>query len=153
MSVVVSGPGFAGGLLDSAATRRPGIVTLTDLTPTVAGWLGRAVPAGTVGARITRSDRGDLDATVTGLLARDTAEQVWIATHGWFLIGYGVAVVLAFAATRRPLLGRGTQAPRAPRPVLARRGDGGRRRAPRLVPRQQLPMVGARRTRPGGCTG
>ena len=97
MSVVVSGPGFASGLLDSAATRRPGIVTLTDLTPTVAGWLGSAVPAGTVGARITRSDRGDLDATVAGLRARDTAEQVWIATHGWFLIGYGVAVVLAFA--------------------------------------------------------
>ncbi|HXJ28685.1 MAG TPA: hypothetical protein VNH17_23460 [Streptosporangiaceae bacterium] len=96
MSVVVSGPGFASGQLDSAATRRPGIVTLTDLTPTVAGWLGSAVPAGTVGARITRSDRGDLDATVAGLRARDTAEQVWIATHGWFFIGYGIAVALAF---------------------------------------------------------
>ena len=54
------------------------------------------MPAGTVGARITRSDRGDLDATVAGLRARDTAEQVWIATHGWFFIGYGIAVVLAF---------------------------------------------------------
>ena len=43
-SVVVSGPGFADGLLRATSTRRPGIVTLTDLTPTVAGWLGRAVP-------------------------------------------------------------------------------------------------------------
>ena len=43
-SVVVSGPGFADGLLRAASTRRPGIVTLTDLTPTVAGWLGRTVP-------------------------------------------------------------------------------------------------------------
>ena len=98
MSVVVSGPGFARGLLGSAATRRPGIVALTDLTPTVAWWLGSPPPAGIVGARITRLDRGDLDAAVDGLRARDTAEQVWIATHGWFFIGYGIAVALAFAA-------------------------------------------------------
>ena len=96
MSVVVSGPGFADGLLDSRATRRPGIVTLTDLTPTVASWLGHSVPAGTVGARITRGERGDLDPTVTSLLARDTAEQVWISTHGWFFIGYAAADALAF---------------------------------------------------------
>jgi hypothetical protein len=96
MTVVVSGPGFAGGLLDSAATRRPGIVTLTDLTPTVAAWLGRAVPAGMVGARISRAARGSLNATVTGLIAREQAEQVWIATHGWFFVGYAAAGALAF---------------------------------------------------------
>ena len=101
MSVVVSGPGFADGLLDSRATRRPGIVTLTDLTPTVASWLGHSVPAGTVGARITRGERGELDSTVTSLLARDTAEQVWISTHGWFFIGYAAADALAFCV---PLL-------------------------------------------------
>jgi hypothetical protein len=96
MSVVVSGPGFADGLLTSAATRRPGIVTLTDLTPTVAGWLGRAVPAGTVGARIGRTSRGGLPATISALLDRDTAEQVWLASHGWFLVGYAAADALAF---------------------------------------------------------
>jgi len=96
MSVIVSGPGYAGGLLDSASTRRPGIVTLTDLTPTVAGWLGRAVPAGTVGARIARSARRGLAAAISALLDRDTAEQVWLATHGWFFLGYGLAGVLAF---------------------------------------------------------
>jgi hypothetical protein len=96
MSVLVSGPGFAVGLLSSSATRRPGIVTLTDLTPTVAGWLGHQVPAGTVGAQISRTDRGGLDSAVTGLTARDRAEQVWIATHGWFFVGYGAAAALAF---------------------------------------------------------
>jgi hypothetical protein len=96
-SLVVSGPGFGAGLLDSASTRQPGIVTLTDLTPTVAGWLGHAVPAGTVGARIYRADRGDLAATVRALIGRDTAEQVWLATHGWFFIGYAVADAVAFA--------------------------------------------------------
>ncbi len=98
MTAVVTGPGFADGLLVSSATRRQGIVALTDLTPTVAGWLGRQVPSGTVGARIGKAARGDLAATVTSLRARDTAEQVWIATHGWFLIGYAAAGVLAFGA-------------------------------------------------------
>jgi hypothetical protein len=107
MSVVVSGPGFSGGLLNSTATRRPGIVTLTDLTPTVAGWLGKQVPWGTVGARITRSDRGGLDATVTSLRTRDTAEQVWIATHGWFFIGYAVVVVLGFGVPAAMFCGAG----------------------------------------------
>ena len=96
MSVLVNGPGFAGGLLNSTATRRQGVVTLTDLTPTVAAWLGRHVPAGTVGAQITRGERGDLGSTIASLIARDTAEQVWIATHGWFFIGYAVADALAF---------------------------------------------------------
>jgi hypothetical protein len=96
MSVLVNGPGFAHGLLDSSATRRPGIVTLTDLTPTVAAWLGHPLPAGTVGSQITRGERGDLGPTIASLTARDTAEQVWIATHGWFFIGYAIADALAF---------------------------------------------------------
>jgi hypothetical protein len=96
MSVVVSGPGFGDGLLTSTATRRPGIVTLTDLTPTVAGWLGRAVPGGTVGARIGRTSRGELPATIRALLDRETAEQVWLATHRWFFVGYAAADALAF---------------------------------------------------------
>ena len=96
MTVVVSGPGFTGGLLDSSSTRQPGIVTLTDLTPTVAGWLGRPVPAGTVGARIGRTSRGGLAPTIGTLLGRDTAEQVWLATHGWFFAGYALADALAF---------------------------------------------------------
>jgi hypothetical protein len=96
MTVLVNGPGFAEGLLDSAATRRPGIVTLTDLTPTVAAWLGHPVPAGTVGARISRADRGVLASAVTGLIARDHAEQVRISAHGWFFVGYGGIVALSF---------------------------------------------------------
>jgi hypothetical protein len=90
-SVVVSGPGFADGLLRATSTRQPGIVTLTDLTPTVAGWLGRAVPAEITGAQLTRGDRGDLAAAVRILRGRDTAEQVWISTHGWFFTWYALA--------------------------------------------------------------
>ena len=122
MWVLVNGPGYADGLLDSASTRRPGIVTLTDLTPTVAGWLGQPVPRGTVGARITRADRGGLEPAVTGLIARDNAEQVWIATHGWFFAGYAAAGALAFGLV--VLLSRGSG--REPRRRRARwlRGAG-----------------------------
>jgi hypothetical protein len=109
MSVLVSGPDFADGLLDSSATRRPGIVALTDLTPTVAAWLGHPVPAGTVGARIGRTDRGSLHSTVTGLIARDNAEQVWISTHGWFFVGYAVAGALAFGVPALLLWGSGQE--------------------------------------------
>ena len=37
-----TGPGTGPGLLDASSTRQPGLVVLTDLTPTVLGWLGRA---------------------------------------------------------------------------------------------------------------
>jgi hypothetical protein len=91
MTVLVSGPRYATGLLSASSTRRPGIVALTDLTPTVAAWLGQRVPAGTVGAQITRTPRGSLPATISALLGRDTAEQVWLSTHGWFFAGYAIA--------------------------------------------------------------
>jgi hypothetical protein len=93
-AVVITGPGFGHGLLRSASTRQPGIVTLTDLTPTVAGWLGRTVPAQITGARLTSGPRGSLAAAVRVLIGRDTAEQVWISTHGWFFIGYALADLL-----------------------------------------------------------
>jgi hypothetical protein len=75
----------------------------------VAGWLGQPVPAGTVGARITWADRDDLNSTVTGLVARDNAEQVWISTHGWFFIGYGIACALAFGLPALLLWGSGPE--------------------------------------------
>ncbi|MGD0703505.1 MAG: hypothetical protein ABSA02_26935 [Trebonia sp.] len=113
LPVVVSGPGYADGLLTATSTRRPGIVTLTDLTPSVAGWLGRAVPAGTVGARIGREARGDLTASIAALLDRDTAEQVWLATHGWFFVGYAAAGALAFGLPTLLCWGAATERRRA----------------------------------------
>ena len=94
---LADGPGYSSGLLNAASTRQPGLVVLTDLTPTVLGWLGRAVPPQTVGAHITRGDRGSLAATVQSLTGRDTAEQVWRDTHGEFFWAYALVdgVVLA----------------------------------------------------------
>jgi hypothetical protein len=91
LTIVVNGPGYASGLLHATSTRQPGIVTLTDLTTTVAGWLGRVVPSGVIGARITSGARGSLTATLSSLTGRDTAEQVWMATHAWFFAVYALA--------------------------------------------------------------
>src|SRR5215831_7221320 len=49
-AIVVSGPHYAGGLLTAASTRQPGLVLLTDLTPTMLGWLGTPVPPAVVGS-------------------------------------------------------------------------------------------------------
>jgi len=95
---LVDGPGYRAGLLDAASTRQPGLVVLTDLTPTVLGWLGRPVPAGVVGAPITRGDRGSLASAVKALAGRDTAEQVWRSTHDEFFWAYSLAAAVALGA-------------------------------------------------------
>ena len=95
---LVDGTGYQAGLLESASTRQPGLVVLTDLTPTVLGWLGQRVPSGLVGAQLTRGNRGPLPATVRGLTARDTAEQVWRSTHNEFFWAYALADAGVLAA-------------------------------------------------------
>ncbi len=93
---VVDGPGYQTGRLDASSTRQPGLVVLTDLTPTVLGWLGH-LPSGLVGAPIQRGDRGATAAAVRSLVGRDTAEQVWRSTHSTFFWVYAVADTLVMA--------------------------------------------------------
>jgi hypothetical protein len=88
---LVDGAGYQAGLLESSSTRQPGLVVLTDLTPTVLGWLGQRAPSGVVGAQLTRGARGDLPATVRWLVGRDIAEQVWRSTHNEFFWAYALA--------------------------------------------------------------
>ena len=95
---LADGPGYSSGLLSAASTRQPGLVVLTDLTPTVLGWLGQTVPPQTVGAHVTRGDRGSLATTVQSLTGRDTAEQVWRDTHGEFFWAYALADAVLLAA-------------------------------------------------------
>jgi hypothetical protein len=95
---LVDGAAYRAGLLEASSTRQPGLVVLTDLTPTVLGWLGHRVPSGVVGAQLTRGDRGPLDATIGSLVARDTAEQVWLSTHARFFWVYLLADAAVLAA-------------------------------------------------------
>ena len=95
---LADGPGYSSGLLHAVSTRQPGLIVLTDLTPTVLGWLGATVPPQTVGAHVTRGDRGPLGATVQALTGRDTAEQVWRDTHDEFFWAYSLADAAVLAA-------------------------------------------------------
>ncbi len=95
---LADGPGYSSGLLNAVSTRQPGLIVLTDLTPTVLGWLGATVPPQTVGAHVTRGDRGSLAATVQALTGRDTAEQVWRDTHDEFFWAYSLADAAVLAA-------------------------------------------------------
>ena len=102
--VVASGAGVMGGYLHSPSTRRLGLVTLTDLAPTVLDALGAPVPDALTGRPLRYApapaavpDR--LDRLIR--LDRDGAwrERVWlpvttvfiVAQVGlWFLTGYAV---------------------------------------------------------------
>ena len=150
MTAMVNGPGYGHGLLTSTATRQPGVVTLTDLAPTVAGWLGTAVPAGTAGARITRADRGDLARTVAALDRRDTAEQVWLASHGWFFLGYAAAAALAFAVPALLFAGGARRRRRRARCWRLAGLAATPSRSPRTWP--TCSRGPGSPTRPGGCT-
>ncbi|HZR55105.1 MAG TPA: hypothetical protein VFB06_37155 [Streptosporangiaceae bacterium] len=94
--VIVSGPGYEKGLLHARSTHQPGMVVITDLTPTVLRWLGATIPAGVDGTQLTRTGRPDsLTATITGFTGRQTAERVWTSTHSIFFWTYALADVAA----------------------------------------------------------
>jgi hypothetical protein len=89
-AVIVTGPGYQAGRLAAASTRQPGMVLITDLTPTVLGWRGVAVPPATVGSPVTADPRGSsLAAVVRGLTGQDTAAQVYRSTVLTFFLFYG----------------------------------------------------------------
>jgi hypothetical protein len=114
-AVIVTGPGYQAGRLAAASTRQQGMTLITDLTPTVLGWRGVAVPPATVGSPVTADPRGgtSLAAVVRGLTGQDTAAQVYRSTVlAFFLIyGFGEGVVFALLA----LLLRGTDPARRQR--------------------------------------
>jgi hypothetical protein len=99
-AIVVSGPHYRDGLLTAASTRQPGLVTLTDLTPTVLGWLGTPVPSAVVGSPLLATHRAGLAATVRTLTAQDAAAQVYrhTVTPFYQLVGFGYPLLFALIA-------------------------------------------------------
>lgn len=92
--LIVSGPGYRAGLLTATSTRQPGVITITDLTPSIYRWLrGRPVPAraGLPGTCLGSAGRGSLAGVVAAMIRQDTADQVYRSTAGWFFLGYGAA--------------------------------------------------------------
>ena len=102
-AIVVSGPGYSGGLLAAASTRQPGLVLLTDLTPTVLGWFGTPVPSAVVGSplrAVHRGRPGGLAAALRTLAGQDAAAQVYRRTVTPFyqLVGFGYPALFALIA-------------------------------------------------------
>ena len=105
-AIVVSGPRYSGGLLTAASTRQPGMVLLTDLTPTVLGWLGTPVPAAVVGSPLRAVHRAGpagpvgLAAALRTLAAQDAAAQVYrdTVTPFYQLVGFGYPALFALIA-------------------------------------------------------
>jgi hypothetical protein len=110
--IIVTGPGYTGGLLAAASTRQPGLVTLTDVTPTVLGWLGTPVPAAAPGSPIRAGPRASLAGTIQMLLQQDAAAQIYRQTVPTFflLIGFGGALLFTVIVATGWALGR-RQAP------------------------------------------
>ena len=98
---VISGNGYAAGLLRAVSTRQPGLVVITDLTSTVRAMLGEA-PGGTV---ITSGNRGSLPAAIGDFTATATAERGWMSTHILFFGTYALADALALGAIALGLWG------------------------------------------------
>ncbi len=55
--IAVSGPGYVAGTLTSRSTRQPGVVAITDLTPSIFSWRGQPEPPGITGSVITSAGR------------------------------------------------------------------------------------------------
>jgi hypothetical protein len=109
--IVVDGPGYAAGVLNTSSTRQPGLTQVTDVTASVLHWRGQPVPSAAVGADLTRGDRGSLPAQIRALVGQDTASQVYRTTFGWFFAIFAVAEAVVFGLIA--LLWRGPQnAPR-----------------------------------------
>jgi hypothetical protein len=116
---VADGPGYAGGLLTSASTGRPGYVQLTDVAPTTLSALGRSVPSKLFpGAPATTSGRrAPLDAAVRRLVDADQEVRVQRPVSARFFTIVTVCQLLLFVAAV-PLLRRARRpaGPVAPTP-------------------------------------
>jgi hypothetical protein len=99
-AIVVRGPGFGAGQLAAPSTRQSGLVLLTDLTPTVLGWLGRPVPPAVTGSPLRSVPRAGLAAEASTLIGQDAAAQVYQQTVTPFyqLVGFGYPAVFALIA-------------------------------------------------------
>ncbi len=121
-AIIVAGPGFGPGVLAASSTRQPGIVTSTDLTPTMLSWRGAGLATGLAGSVLQRTGRSSLGSAVRMLIGQDTAAQVYVSTVGWFFLSYGVAEAVAMALVGWLL--RGDEPARRRRRVAAYRTAG-----------------------------
>jgi len=100
--VVAAGAGVTHGYVQSPSTRRLGLVTLTDVAPTVLDALGAPVPTAMVGHPL-RYAPGEPDVARLARLDRDAAyrERVYLPTAVAFIAAQAVLYLVATAAFAR----------------------------------------------------
>ncbi len=99
---VLYGEGIPGGYLHSPSTRRAGVITITDLAPTVLDALGIAVPDGMIGNPL-RYRPGPVDIGVFRELDRDAAyrEAIYLPLTLTYIFLQAVLYLLAIVAFAR----------------------------------------------------
>lgn len=107
--MVAAGAGVQHGYLHSKSTRRAGVVTLTDVAPTVLDALGVPVPDGMIGLPL-RYSPGPVDLGKLQNTDRDAAlrERLYYPTTLWFILLSAAAYVAALVVAAR--LGAGGRA-------------------------------------------
>lgn len=100
--VVASGAGVRSGSLYSPSTRRPGLVALTDVAPTVLDALGAPVPTAMVGNPL-RYAPGDADLGALARLDRDAAarQRMHLPIAVGFIVVQALVYLLVLAAVAR----------------------------------------------------
>ena len=100
--MVASGAGVHRGYLHSPSTRRLGVVTLTDVAPTVLEALGAAVPEGMIGHAL-RYHQGAPDLDLLREIDRDAAfrEDVYFRLTITYIVVQALVYLLAIVAFAR----------------------------------------------------
>ena len=105
--MVARGPGVTPGQLHSPSTQRRGLVTLTDVAPTVLTAMGAEVPDGMIGHAL-RHRPGEPDVTLGRDLDRDARfrEDLYFKVTITFIVLLAVVYLLAIVAFRLGGVGR-----------------------------------------------
>ncbi|MDO8588229.1 MAG: hypothetical protein Q7T82_14470 [Armatimonadota bacterium] len=99
--VVMAGEGIAHGLLVSGSTRRPGLITNTDLAPDILEYFRLPVPASAVGRPLTCAPRSDPAALLPALDSRLSLQNDRLALMRLAAIILTVAVILGTILRKR----------------------------------------------------
>lgn len=97
-AILISGPGFGKGMLTSPSTRRPGVVTLCDVAPTVLAFFGIKPTPDMVGRPMLQTGSGSAASTLVDMNERASLQvQRQVAMRG-ASIAQSVVVCLVTAA-------------------------------------------------------
>lgn len=95
--IIIKGRGFGGGILTSPSTRRAGIVTLSDIAPTILAFFGLEAAPGMVGRPIANLPRGGVRQALLTMNMRASSQAQQQPTMRGASVAQSVVVVLVTA--------------------------------------------------------